>query len=87
MEVVVVTTKGQIVIPAEVRRTLGVRKGSRLAVEERKGTIILRPLTREHFLKLSGVARGWGLLDALSRVKVEDRKREEAKVGRRTGSG
>ena len=85
MEVAVVTTKGQIVIPAEVRRKLGIVKGSRLGVEERKGTVVLRPLTREYFIKLSGVARGWGLLGALSEAKTEERKREEAKVERRKG--
>lgn len=86
MNVAVVTTKGQIVIPVDVRRRLGIAKGSRLAVEERNGSVVLRPLDSEYFMKLSGCARGWGLLEALGEARAEERKREEAKLGRRKRS-
>ena len=39
-----VTIKGQVVIPAKIRHRLGIKKGTKLYVEERKGEIILRPL-------------------------------------------
>lgn len=81
-----VTTKGQIVIPAQIRQRLGIRKGTRLHVEERDGEVVLRPLNREYFQKMSGILKGGGLVKALEESRAEDRKREEAGSERRKGS-
>jgi AbrB family looped-hinge helix DNA binding protein len=81
-----VTIKGQVVIPAKIRERLGIKKGTRLHVEERDGEVILRPLNREYFLKMSGVLQGGGLVQALEETRAEDLKREEARLGRRKGS-
>jgi AbrB family looped-hinge helix DNA binding protein len=68
------TTKGQIVIPAEIRRKLGIKEGTRIRVEldETAGHIVLKPITRESISKLRGKYRGTGILKALK----EDRKWE-----------
>jgi AbrB family looped-hinge helix DNA binding protein len=81
-----VTIKGQVVIPAKIRERLGIKKGTRLHVEERDGEVILRPLNREYFQKMSGVLKGGGLLKALEESRAADRKREEAGIERRKGS-
>ncbi len=81
-----VTTKGQIVIPAIIRRRLGIKKGTRLHVEERDGQIVLRPLTRDYFQRMSGILKGSGLLKALEESRAEELRREEEKIGRRKGS-
>ena len=81
----VVTIKGQIVIPAKLRHRLGIRKGTKLYVEERNGEIILRPLSREYFQKMSGVLKGSGLVKALEEERRQDLKREEEKIGRHQG--
>jgi len=78
-----VTTKGQIVIPVKLRQRLGIKKGTRLHVEEREGEVILRPLNREYFQKMSGILKGGGLVKALEKTRAEDRKREEDKIERR----
>lgn len=80
-----VTTKGQIVIPARIRERLGIRKGTRLHIEERDGEVILRPLNREYFQKMSGILKGGGLVKALEETRAEDRKREETGIERRKG--
>jgi AbrB family looped-hinge helix DNA binding protein len=71
------TTKGQIVIPAEIRRKLGIKEGTRIRVElnEEAGQIILKPITREAISRLRGKYRGAGILKALK----EDRKWESRK--------
>ena len=68
------TIKGQIVIPAEFRRKLGIKEGTRIRLEldEKSGQIILKPITVEVMSKLRGKYRGTGLLKALT----EDRKWE-----------
>jgi AbrB family looped-hinge helix DNA binding protein len=81
-----VTIKGQIVIPAKLRHRLGIKKGTKLYVEERKGEIILRPLNKEYFHKMSGILKGSGLVRALEDSRAEDLRREEEKIGRRKGS-
>jgi AbrB family looped-hinge helix DNA binding protein len=81
-----VTIKGQVVIPAKIRERLGIKKGTRLHVEERDGEVILRPLNREYFQKMSGVLKDGGLLKALEESRAADRKREEAGIERRKGS-
>jgi AbrB family looped-hinge helix DNA binding protein len=69
-----VTTKGQIVIPAEMRRKLGIKEGTRIVLElnEQAQQIVLKPITRESISKLRGKFRGSGILKALA----EDRKWE-----------
>jgi AbrB family looped-hinge helix DNA binding protein len=81
-----VTVKGQVVIPAKLRHRLGIKKGTKLHVEEREGEIILRPLNREYFQKMSGILKGGGLVKTLEETRAEDLKREEEKIGRRKGS-
>jgi AbrB family looped-hinge helix DNA binding protein len=81
-----VTIKGQVVIPAKIRHRLGIKKGTKFYVEERKGEIILRPLNREYFQKMSGILKGGGLIKALGESRKEDLKREEGKIDRRKGS-
>jgi AbrB family looped-hinge helix DNA binding protein len=81
-----VTVKGQVVIPAKIRHRLGIKKGSRFHVEEKNGEIILRPLNKEYFQKMSGILRGAGLVKALEETRAEDLEREEEKIGRRKGS-
>ncbi|MGA2316024.1 MAG: AbrB/MazE/SpoVT family DNA-binding domain-containing protein [Thermodesulfobacteriota bacterium] len=81
-----VTVKGQVVIPAKIRHRLGIKKGSKFHVEERNGEIILRPLTKEYFQRISGILKGGGLVKGLEETRVEDLKSEEEKIGRRKGS-
>jgi hypothetical protein len=55
-------------------------------VEERDGEVILRPLNREYFQKMSGILKDGGLVKALEETRAEDRRREEDKIERRQGS-
>jgi AbrB family looped-hinge helix DNA binding protein len=77
-----ITIKGQVVIPAKIRQLLGLKKGTRIFVEDRNGEIILRPLTREYFQKMSGTLKGGALTRALEHSRREDLNREEKKIGR-----
>ncbi len=80
------TIKGQVVIPAKIRQRLGLKKGTKIFVEERNGEIVLRPINREYFQKMSGILKGGGLTKALEQSRREDLKREEEKIGRTKGS-
>ena len=81
-----VLVKGQVVIPAEIRRRLGLKQGTKLHVEEHDGEIVLRPLDRRYFESMAGFLKGSGLTKGLEASRKEDRKREEAELDRRQGA-
>lgn len=68
------SVKGQIVIPASVRRKLGIKEGTRIqvAINEQTSQIILTPVTRSYIHSLRGMHKGKRLLKAL----MEEKKRE-----------
>ncbi|OGI46867.1 MAG: hypothetical protein A2637_06000 [Candidatus Muproteobacteria bacterium RIFCSPHIGHO2_01_FULL_65_16] len=70
------TVKGQIVIPAKVRRKLGMKEGTRVQVDVDEGThrIILTPITREFIEVMRGRFKGKGLLKALAAEKKRERE-------------
>jgi AbrB family looped-hinge helix DNA binding protein len=57
----VVTSKGQLVIPAELRRKHAIGNGTRVRFEETKGGIIVRPVRDDAISRLRGIAKGLGL--------------------------
>lgn len=73
METGVVTTKGQIVVPARIRRKFGIKKGTKIGFIERDGKLIIQPLNKSYFLSLAGILGTDG--DMLKGL-MEDKKRE-----------
>ncbi len=49
-----VTTKGQLVIPARLRRKFGIRKGTQIAFLEENQRLVLQPITVEYLRRLRG---------------------------------
>ncbi len=70
------TVKGQIVIPAKVRRLLGMKEGTRIQVDvdEQTHRIILTPITREYIQSVRGKYKGKGLLKALAAEKQREKE-------------
>ena len=75
IETSVVTTKGQLVIPARLRRRFGIKKGTTVAFAEDEGRIIIQPVNREFIRGLRGSLKAEP--SALA-VLLEERKRERA---------
>ncbi|HEV2491543.1 MAG TPA: AbrB/MazE/SpoVT family DNA-binding domain-containing protein [Terriglobia bacterium] len=73
IETSVVTTKGQLVIPARLRRRFGIKKGTVVTFTEDDGRLIVQPVTREFIRGLRGSLKGEP--SALAAVLAE-RKRE-----------
>ena len=73
METSVVTTKGQVVIPAKIRRKFGIKKGTRVAFIEQDKKLIIQPLDKNYFESLAGIIYTKGkILKSL----MEDKKKE-----------
>jgi AbrB family looped-hinge helix DNA binding protein len=76
-----VSSKGQVVIPAALRKKLRIRAGTRVAVGERNGQITLTPNPYDALLALRGCLRSveedveaWWMEE-----KRREREREDAK--------
>ena len=54
IEASVVTTKGQLVIPARLRRRFGIKRGTRVTFLEDGARIIMQPITPEFIRGLRG---------------------------------
>ena len=77
MDVAKVTTKGQIVIPAGIRKRFGIVKGTRLSIEETDDALVLRPITAAYLDRVAGMLQGQGSLsEALLRERARDRESE-----------
>lgn len=53
-ELGIVTTKGQVVIPARLRRRFGIKKGTVVAFVEENGRLIIQPITQDFIRDLRG---------------------------------
>lgn len=71
MSVATVSSKGQITLPAEARRAVGVRAGDRVLVRVRDGAIVIEPVG--DFLALKGT-----LGPALPREQEAEAMQDEA---------
>jgi len=72
-EVSTVTTKGQLVIPAKLRRKYAIREGTQVAFLEEENRLVLQPLTAEFVRSLRGSLRTG---PSALKILLDDRKRE-----------
>lgn len=79
-----VSSKGQIVLPAEIRRQLGIEMGAELEIVELAGALYLVPVEEGDPLDLlRGMLAGTGYtMDDFYAERRRDKEREEAKLKR-----
>jgi AbrB family looped-hinge helix DNA binding protein len=72
------TTKGQVVIPADLRKKFNIKKGSKVSIYEGEGNIIIvRPLPEDPIEASKGMLKG---KTSIIKALLKDRE-EEAKHG------
>jgi AbrB family looped-hinge helix DNA binding protein len=84
------TTKGQIVIPAKLRRQFHIQEGTRAVIEATPEGILLKPVTKHAIARLRGILRRKPgerpLPEEWAEHQSAEKALEEAKYGRSTGS-
>lgn len=70
-EVGTITTKGQLVIPAKLRRKYEIHVGTKIAFLEEGNRLVLQPLTSTFIRSLRGSLKGRAL-----DILYEERKRD-----------
>jgi len=78
MEIVRLSSKGQIVIPAKIRKELKLSKGDKLLLERKGDVIILRPVVKLSTLR--GIDNIEGATEELKRIREEWDKEFEGRL-------
>jgi AbrB family looped-hinge helix DNA binding protein len=80
------STKGQLVIPAKIREELGVEPGTRFAIHQLNGRLILDPQNLEAKLRRIKAMRGYTAGGRSgTEILLEDRRQERERELREEG--
>lgn len=71
-----ITKKGQIVIPAKLRRKYDIAAGTTIRVDDENGKIVLTPVTSDFIGELRGITKGSGALKILEQERKKERRNE-----------
>ena len=78
---VVMSSKGQIVVPARVRREMDLSKGTQFEVERRGGEIVLTPVEATEWEQCYGMfSDGPSALDELEQDRARERARDQRRA-------
>ena len=81
METAYVTSKGQLVVPAKLRRRYGIKPGTKVCFVERENEILFQPVTKEYIRSVCGMLKSeTSVTHALLKERARDKEREEAKL-------
>jgi AbrB family looped-hinge helix DNA binding protein len=72
----VISSKGQVVIPAELREQLGLDKGTRATWTEEKGRLVLTPITERRLDEIMGFLKPEPGEPSAFEMLFEERERE-----------
>ena len=77
----VISSKGQVVIPAELRQQFGLAKGTPATWSEEKGRLVLTPLTARRLREIRGFLKPAtgepSVFEALFEERERERRREK----------
>jgi AbrB family looped-hinge helix DNA binding protein len=83
MPVVTASSRGQIVIPKDVRKRLNIGPGKKILIRAEEDRAVLFPLPDDPVLHFCGIFEGGAsLTEALLRERKKERRREAEKVFR-----
>lgn len=81
METAYVTSKGQLVVPARIRRRYGIKPGTKVRFIERDNEILFQPVTKEYIRSVCGMLRSeTRVTQELLKERARDKEWEEAKL-------
>lgn len=74
----VISSKGQIVIPANLRKRYSLNEGTTVIFQEERGRLVLEPSNYDAIFALQGSLREFPLEASLDEERKAARKREDA---------
>jgi AbrB family looped-hinge helix DNA binding protein len=82
METAYVTSKGQLVVPARLRRRFNIQPGTRINFLEENNRIIMQPVTREYIASFCGIFKTKPGEKSAVQELLEDRAADRARENR-----
>jgi AbrB family looped-hinge helix DNA binding protein len=82
MDTAYVSSKGQLVIPARIRRRFGIKPGTRVNFVEEDGRIIFQPVTRAYIHSFCGMFKQKPGQKSIVQEHLEERRAERDKENR-----
>ena len=79
----VISSKGQVVIPAELRQQFGLEKGTPATWSEEKGRLVLTPITARRLDEIMGFLKPKPGEPSMFEESLAERERERKREGRR----
>ena len=76
------TSKGQVVIPARLRRKYGLKEGTRLNFVEEEGRFVVQPVTKEYISSFCGIFKLKPGEKSAVQEHLDDRAKERARERR-----
>ena len=77
----VISSKGQVIIPAEMRERYGLKKGTPATWTEERGRLILTPITMQRIREIRGFLKPRpgqpSMFEELFAERARERKRED----------
>jgi AbrB family looped-hinge helix DNA binding protein len=73
----VISSKGQIVIPANLRKRYRLREGTTVVFQEERGRLVLEPNNFEAIYALQGSLREFPIEASLEEERRAERRRED----------
>jgi len=86
MYIIEADEKGQIVIPAVIRKKMKIKKGTKIHVDLQGGTITLRPETPRYIDSLIGIFSGGESLTKILLIERAAERRESEKQFKKWGN-
>ena len=81
MDTAYVTSKGRLVVPARLRRTHGIKPGTKVCFIETDGEILFRPITRRYIRSVRGMLKSkTPATQELLKERAREMKREGASL-------
>ena len=78
-----VSSKGQIVIPSELRKKYKMKAGTQIALSDTGTNMVLQPITSDFIRSLMGsLADGPSALESLKEERKKEKQREELRLRR-----
>jgi AbrB family looped-hinge helix DNA binding protein len=84
MEECTITSRGQIVVPAKLRRRHGLKQGTKVYFIERDKEILFQPVTKEDLKSVHGMLTSEApVTKELLKERAKDKEHEEARLEKR----
>ena len=77
-----VNSKGQLVVPSNLRRRFGIKPGTRINFVEEGGRIIFQPVTKEYINSFCGIFKQKPGEKSIVQELLEERRAEKEKEDR-----